>query len=67
MERAGFDAVSPGLSQAERWAQYGLRHPEISELSPHERPDVGFGKLFGEISAPAAPADLLPIVRSGGP
>ena len=32
-----------------------------------ERPDVGFGKLFGEISAPAALADLLPIVRSWRP
>ena len=67
MERAGFDAVSAGLSQAERWAQYGRRHPEIGELPPQERPDVGFGKLFGEISAPAALADLLPIVRSWRP
>lgn len=67
VERAGFDAVSAGLSQAERWAQYGRRHPEISDLPPQDRPDFGFSKLFGEISAPAALADLLPIVRSWRP
>lgn len=65
--RAGFDAVSAGLSQTERWAQFGRRHPEINELPPQERPDFMFGKLFGEISAPAALADLLPIVRSWRP
>jgi UDP:flavonoid glycosyltransferase YjiC (YdhE family) len=67
VERAGIDAVSAGLSQAERWAQFVRRHPEIDELAPQERPDVMFGKLFGEISAPAALADLLPIVRSWRP
>jgi UDP:flavonoid glycosyltransferase YjiC (YdhE family) len=67
VERAGFDAVSAGLSQAERWAQFGRRHPEINDLAPHERPDVMFGKLFGETSAPAALADLLPLVRSWRP
>jgi calicheamicin 3'-O-methyl-rhamnosyltransferase len=64
---AGFDAVPAGLSQAERFAQFRRRHPEVNELPPHERPDVMFGKLFGEISAPAALADLLPIVRSWRP
>jgi len=67
VKRAGIDAVSAGLSQAERWAQFGRRHPEINELPPQERPHFGFGKLFGEISAPPALADLLPIVRSWRP
>ena len=67
VERAGFDAVSAGLSQAARWAQYERRHPEIGALPPEERPDLGFAKLFGEISAPAALIDLLPIVRSWRP
>jgi UDP:flavonoid glycosyltransferase YjiC (YdhE family) len=67
VERAGFDAVSAGLSQAERWAQYLRRHPEINELPPQERPEFGFAKLFGEISAPAALADLLPLVRAWRP
>jgi UDP:flavonoid glycosyltransferase YjiC (YdhE family) len=39
VKRAGFDAVSAGLSQAERWAQYRRRHPEINELPPQERPE----------------------------
>jgi hypothetical protein len=67
VKRAGIDAVSAGLSQAERWAQFGRRHPEINELPPQERPHFGFGKLFGEISAPPALADLLTIVRSWRP
>ena len=67
VERAGFDAVSAGLSQAERWAQFRRRRPEISELPAWERPDRGFGKLFGEISAPPALADLLPLARSWRP
>ncbi len=60
VKRAGFDVVSVGLCQAERQAQFARRHPEIYELPPQERPDFMFGKLFGEISAQAALADLLP-------
>lgn len=67
VERAGFDAASCGMTQAERWEQSWRRHPEIGELPPQERPDVMFGKLFGEVSAPAALADLLPLVRSWRP
>jgi len=67
VQRAGIDAVSAGLSRVERQAQFQRRHPEINELPAQERPDVMFGKLFGEISAPAALADLLPIVRSWRP
>ena len=67
VERAGFEAVSAGLSQAERWAQYRRRFPEMYELPSRERPDAGFGKLFGTISAPPALAALLPLVRSWRP
>lgn len=67
VQRAGIQALSAGLSQAELWAQFGRRHPEINELPLQERPDLMFGKLFGEISAPAALADLLPVVRSWQP
>jgi UDP:flavonoid glycosyltransferase YjiC (YdhE family) len=67
VQRAGFDALTAGLSQEERFTQFRSRHPEIIDLPPHERPDFMFGKLFGEISAPAALADLLPIVRSWRP
>jgi UDP:flavonoid glycosyltransferase YjiC (YdhE family) len=67
VRRAGFDAVAAGLAQGERWREFGRMHPEIDELPPHERPDVMFGKLFGEISAPAALADLLPVARAWRP
>jgi UDP:flavonoid glycosyltransferase YjiC (YdhE family) len=67
VEAAGIDAVSAGLSQPERWARFVNRHPEINELPPQERPDFMFGKLFGEVSAPATLADLLPVVRSWRP
>jgi UDP:flavonoid glycosyltransferase YjiC (YdhE family) len=67
VQRAGFEALAAGLSQEERFAQFLSGHPEINELPPHERPDFMFGKLFGEISAPPALADLLPIVKSWRP
>jgi UDP:flavonoid glycosyltransferase YjiC (YdhE family) len=67
VKRAGIDAVSAGLSQAERWGRFRKHHPEINRLPPQERPDFMFGKLFGAVSAPAALADLLPIVRSWKP
>jgi UDP:flavonoid glycosyltransferase YjiC (YdhE family) len=67
VERAGFDAVSAGLSQSERWSQYRDRFPEIFGLPVRERPDAGFGTLFGAISAPPALADVLPLVRSWRP
>jgi hypothetical protein len=59
--------VSAGLSQTGRRDRFRQRHREINKLPPQERPDVMFGKLFGEVSAPAALADLLPIVRSWRP
>lgn len=67
VRRAGFDAVSSGLSQAERFAQFEARHPEIRRMPPHERPDVMFGKLFGDVSAPPALADLLAILEEWRP
>jgi UDP-glucoronosyl and UDP-glucosyl transferase len=59
--------MAAGLSQEERFERFRSGHPEINELPPHERPDFMFGKLFGEISAPPALADLLPIVASWRP
>lgn len=65
--RAGIDAVSAGLSQAERWERFCGRHSEINKLRPQARPEFMFGKLFGEVSTPPALVDLLPIVRSWRP
>jgi UDP:flavonoid glycosyltransferase YjiC (YdhE family) len=67
VRRAGFDAVDAGLSQAERWAEFRRRHADIDELPPQERPEIMFAKLFGDVSAPAALLDLLPIMRSWRP
>lgn len=67
VRRAGFDALPVGITQAERWEQFTRRHPEIAELPPQERPNVMFGKLFGEVSAPPALDDLLAIVSSWQP
>jgi UDP:flavonoid glycosyltransferase YjiC (YdhE family) len=65
--RAGIDAVSAGLSQAERLQRFRRRHSNLDALAPQERPEFMFAKLFGEVSAPPALADLLATVRSWRP
>ena len=67
VEQAGFESVLAGLSRPERLAELVRRHPEFDQLPPHEQPDFMFGKVFGEIAAPAMFADLLPIVESWPP
>ncbi len=67
VERAGFDAVPAGITQAERWAEMDRRYPEIGELPAQQRPDAMYPKLFGAISAPPALADLLALVRAWRP
>jgi UDP:flavonoid glycosyltransferase YjiC (YdhE family) len=67
VEQAGFQAVATGLSRPERLDQLRRRHPELLELPGDEQPDLMFGKIFGEISAPAMLADLLPLAESWHP
>ena len=67
VEQAGFEAVAAGPSRPERLAELAHRHPELSELPGDEQPDLMFGKIFGEISAPAMFADLLPLAESWHP
>jgi UDP:flavonoid glycosyltransferase YjiC (YdhE family) len=67
VEQAGFEAVAVGLSRPERLAELVRRYPEFEELPPDEQPDFMFGKVFGEIAAPAMFADLLPLVESWQP
>ena len=55
------------MTEAERWQRVGLDRAQIGRLPPEERPNFMFGKLFGAVSAPAALADLLPLVRSWRP
>lgn len=52
-EAAGIRVIRAGLSVAERSAIFAQRHPEVPALPPDERRCVSFGKLFGEIAAPA--------------
>jgi UDP:flavonoid glycosyltransferase YjiC (YdhE family) len=67
VEQAGFEAVAAGLSRPERLVEFVRRYPEFGELPAHEQPDFMFGKVFGEIAAPAMFGDLLPIVESWRP
>lgn len=67
VEQAGVAAVVAGMTQAQRLAEFWSRHPGTRALPPQQWPDVMFPKMFGEISAPVALADLLPLVRSWGP
>jgi len=67
VEKAGIPAVPAGQTQVERLAEFWRRYPETRERPPQEWPDVMFPKMFGEISAPLALADLLPLVRDWRP
>jgi UDP:flavonoid glycosyltransferase YjiC (YdhE family) len=67
VEQAGFEAVAAGLSRPERLAELVRRYPKFDQLPPHEQPDFMFGKVFGEIAAPAMFTDLLPLVESWQP
>ena len=67
VERAGIPAVPAGQTQAERLSEFWRRYPETRQRPPQEWPDIMFPKMFGEISAPLALADLLPVVRDWRP
>ena len=67
IEQAGIPAVPAGQTQAQRLAEFWRRYPETRQLAPQKWPDVMFPKMFGEISAPLALADLLPLARSWKP
>src|SRR5690242_1971756 len=67
VEQAGFEPVATGLPRPERFAELGRRYPEFTELPSGEEPDGMFAKMFGEITAPAVLADLLPLVESWRP
>lgn len=67
LEQAGLATSPVGRSQADFMAEFWRRHPEVRELPHHERPDVMFPKVFGEVSAPVTLAELLPLARSWQP
>jgi len=67
VEKAGIPAVTAGLTQAQRLGEFWRRHPETRALPQARWPDVMFPKMFGEISAAATLADLMPLMRSWRP
>jgi UDP:flavonoid glycosyltransferase YjiC (YdhE family) len=67
VERAGVAAVAAGPAALAGPLQLRQRFPEIAELAPEDVPDVGFGKLFGAIAAPAILAELEPIALEWRP
>ena len=67
VQRAGLAAVTAGPAALAGPAQLSARFPEVAGLAPEDVPDVGFGKLFGAIAAPAILADLAPVALDWQP
>ena len=67
VQRAGIAAVATGPAALAGPLQLRARFPEIAALAPEDVPDVGFGKLFGAIAAPAILADLAPVALEWRP
>jgi UDP:flavonoid glycosyltransferase YjiC (YdhE family) len=67
VQRAGITAVATGPAALAGPAQLRAHFPEVDALAPEDIPDVGFGKLFGAIAAPAILADLAPIALEWRP
>src|SRR5262245_50153294 len=59
VERAGIRAVAAGPAGPTNLPEVLGRHPELKALSQRERPDVMFGKVFGEAVASAMFPDVL--------
>ena len=67
VQRAGITAVAAGPAALAGPAQLRARFPEVTALAPEDVPEVGFGKLFGAIAAPAILADLAPVALDWRP
>lgn len=67
VQRVGISAVAAGPAALAGPAQLRARFPEVAALAPEHVPDVGFGKLFGAIAAPAILADLAPVALDWRP
>jgi UDP:flavonoid glycosyltransferase YjiC (YdhE family) len=67
VQRAGITAVATGPAALAGPAQLRSQFPEVNALAPEDVPDVGFGKLFGAIAAPAILADLAPVALEWRP
>ena len=67
VQRAGLTAVAAGPAALAGPAQLRARFPEMAALPPEDIPDVGFGKLFGAIAAPAILTDLARVALDWRP
>ena len=59
VERAGIPAVAAGPAGLTNLPDVLRRHPELQALSQRDRPDVMFGKVFGETVASAMFPDVM--------
>ena len=67
VERTGIRAVSTAPHGLGGPAEVMRLYPELDRLSPAERPEIMFGKLFGNILAPLMLAGMVPLVRDWRP
>ena len=67
VERAGIRALAAGNPEPAGPATALVRYPELADISPAERPDVMFGKIFGAMAAPDMLADLVKVPREWRP
>jgi hypothetical protein len=64
---AGFPARACGLDERATGPAIRSIFADVAALPPEQRPDVVFGRLFGELFAPAMVPGLLAIARDWSP
>jgi UDP:flavonoid glycosyltransferase YjiC (YdhE family) len=67
VERAGIRAVAAGPAGLTNLPKVLRRHPELQALSQRDRPDVMFGKVFGEAVASAMFDDVMRVATEWRP
>lgn len=67
LSREGFRAVAAGLGERETMAELYRLFPEIASLTPSERPEYMFPRLFGTVRARAMLRDLAPAAEEFSP
>jgi UDP:flavonoid glycosyltransferase YjiC (YdhE family) len=63
----GFRTVAAGLGEREAMAEVYRRFPEIASLTPSERPDYMFPRLFGTVRAATMLRELAPAAEQWSP
>jgi UDP-N-acetylglucosamine transferase subunit ALG13 len=67
LQAEGFSAHPAGLGEGDALGDVFRRFPELLELTPRQRPEVMFPKLFGTVRAGPMLADLVELVRTWKP